>query len=84
MAQKFFLFKNQQASLLHLTRNFSIESPKCFKEHYKLLIVGGGAGGISTGAKFTSKLGATNIAIVDPAKYHCNFQLFNTLMEVKT
>ncbi len=66
MVQKFFLFKNQ-ASLLHLTRNFSIESPKCLKDQYKLLIVGGGAGGISTGAKFTSKLGASNIAIEAPS-----------------
>ena len=54
-----------------LRRQFSIESFKYSKDSYKLLIIGGGAGGISTGAKFTRKIGAKNIGIVDPSKYHC-------------
>lgn len=57
MAQRVFLFVKNKPSLLNLSRNFSIESPKYFKDHYKLLIVGGGAGGVSTGAKFVKKLG---------------------------
>ncbi len=77
MVKSNFLLSNNRSPLLNLTRNFSIENPKYFKDHYKLLVVGGGAGGISIGAKFSSKLGAGNIAIVDPAKYHCNFVYFN-------
>lgn len=59
MDKKFLLTLNRKA--LILTRNFSIESIKRSKDHYKLLIVGGGSGGIETGAKFARKLG---IAIV--------------------
>ena len=64
---------NIKFSLFLQTRNFSIENSKLAKDHYKLLIVGGGTGGISTGAKFAKKLGPQNVAIVDPSKYHCWF-----------
>ena len=34
---------------------------------YKLLVVGGGAGGCSTAAKFASKLGKGKVGIIEPA-----------------
>lgn len=71
MSKNILLFSNKKFSLIYQTRNFSIENAKLAKDHYKLLVVGGGSGGISTGAKFARKIGAQNVAIVDPAKYHC-------------
>ena len=51
------LFNNKKKFLtIRLVRQLSANSNK---DHYKLLIVGGGSGGISTGAKFVRKLGKT-------------------------
>jgi 2-polyprenyl-6-methoxyphenol hydroxylase-like FAD-dependent oxidoreductase len=33
---------------------------------FKLVVVGGGAGGCSTAAKFASKLGKGNVAVIEP------------------
>ena len=35
---------------------------------YKLLVVGGGAGGCSTAAKFASKLGKGQVAVIEPSE----------------
>lgn len=35
---------------------------------YDLVVVGGGAGGCATAAKFSSKLGKGKVAIIDPAE----------------
>ena len=35
---------------------------------YDLVVVGGGAGGCATAAKFSSKLGQGKVAIIDPAE----------------
>ncbi|XP_041355810.1 sulfide:quinone oxidoreductase, mitochondrial-like isoform X1 [Gigantopelta aegis] len=50
---------------------------KCFststvreRKSYKLVVVGGGAGGCSTAAKFARKLGKGQIAVIDPAETH--------------
>ncbi|XP_064107561.1 sulfide:quinone oxidoreductase, mitochondrial-like [Macrobrachium nipponense] len=37
---------------------------------YKLVVVGGGAGGCATAAKFSSKLGKGQVAVIDPANMH--------------
>lgn len=37
----------------------------------KLLVVGGGSGGISTAAKFASKLGKGNVCVLEPHDTHC-------------
>jgi phosphoribosylpyrophosphate synthetase len=56
-------------------KSFSIQSVKQqSEEKYKLVIIGGGTGGLATGSKFARKLGAKNIAIIDPAKYHCKYK----------
>ena len=41
------------------------------QQKYKLVVVGGGSGGITVAAKFKSQIGAENIAIVDPSNWHC-------------
>jgi len=67
---------NAKASkLFHITilssrsiRNLSVSSVN--HDSYKLVIVGGGAGGISTAAKFSRRIGAQHIAVVEPSKTH--------------
>ena len=48
---------------------------KCFststvreRRSYKLVVVGGGAGGCSTAAKFASKLKKGELAVIDPSE----------------
>ncbi|CAB1331868.1 unnamed protein product [Coregonus sp. 'balchen'] len=40
------------------------------KEHYKVLVLGGGSGGITMSARMKRKLGAENVAIVEPSEMH--------------
>jgi NADH dehydrogenase FAD-containing subunit len=52
------------------------------KDKYKLLIVGGGTGGLSTGSKFLRKLGKGQIALVDSAKWHCTSLLIIIFIKI--
>ena len=52
-------------------KSFSISSQLLAKDNYKLVIVGGGTGGITMSAKFNKILGANNVAVVDPNEWHC-------------
>lgn len=65
LSQKIFI--NRQ-----FIRKFSISFNLNAKENYKLVVVGGGCGGLSTAAKFVRKLGAGNVAIIEPSNDHCN------------
>uniref|UniRef100_A0A8C7NDE4 Sulfide:quinone oxidoreductase, mitochondrial n=1 Tax=Oncorhynchus mykiss TaxID=8022 RepID=A0A8C7NDE4_ONCMY len=40
------------------------------KEHYKVLVLGGGTGGIAMSARMKRKLGAENVAIVETSEMH--------------
>ncbi|KAL0968679.1 hypothetical protein UPYG_G00270110 [Umbra pygmaea] len=40
------------------------------KDHYKLLVLGGGTGGITMSARMKRKLGAGNVAVVEPSEMH--------------
>uniref|UniRef100_A0A4W4GCG6 Sulfide:quinone oxidoreductase, mitochondrial n=1 Tax=Electrophorus electricus TaxID=8005 RepID=A0A4W4GCG6_ELEEL len=40
------------------------------KEHYKIVVLGGGSGGITMGARMKRKIGAENVAIVEPSEMH--------------
>jgi hypothetical protein len=53
-------------------RSLSLSSSKLSKDNYKLLVVGGGSGGITIAAKFNKILGSNNVAIVEPNDWHCN------------
>ena len=58
-----------------IKRGISVTSARLnesLKDNYKLVIVGGGTGGLSTGSKFLRKLGKGQIALVDAAQWHCN------------
>ncbi|XP_051976157.1 sulfide:quinone oxidoreductase, mitochondrial-like [Xyrauchen texanus] len=40
------------------------------KDHYKVLVLGGGSGGIAMAARMKRKVGAENVAIVEPSEMH--------------
>ena len=71
--------KNLLNNLL-LKRNFSIETTKNTKDHYKLLVIGGGTGGLAISSKLVKKLGKGNVGLVDSCDWHCKyiFQYFKT------
>ena len=48
-----------------LTKNFSTSSIS-MQRHYKLLVVGGGSGGIAVSKKFAMKLKAGEIGVIEP------------------
>ncbi|KAI5100472.1 sulfide:quinone oxidoreductase, mitochondrial [Silurus meridionalis] len=57
--------------LLYCVRsNFHTSNGLASKEHYKIVVVGGGSGGISMGARMKRKVGAENVAIVEPSEMH--------------
>ena len=45
--------------------------------HYKLLICGGGAGGLSVGAKFADTMAIGKVAIVEPADVTLFYFIFS-------
>uniref|UniRef100_A0A8C2GE54 Sulfide:quinone oxidoreductase, mitochondrial n=1 Tax=Cyprinus carpio TaxID=7962 RepID=A0A8C2GE54_CYPCA len=40
------------------------------KDHYKVLVLGGGSGGITMAARMKRKVGAQNVAVVEPSEVH--------------
>ncbi|XP_016133228.1 sulfide:quinone oxidoreductase, mitochondrial-like isoform X3 [Sinocyclocheilus grahami] len=40
------------------------------KDHYKVLVLGGGSGGITMAARMKRKVGAQNVGIVEPSEVH--------------
>uniref|UniRef100_A0AAQ5YN90 Sulfide:quinone oxidoreductase, mitochondrial n=2 Tax=Amphiprion ocellaris TaxID=80972 RepID=A0AAQ5YN90_AMPOC len=40
------------------------------KQHYKMLVLGGGSGGITMSARMKRMMGAENVAIVEPSEMH--------------
>lgn len=43
-------------------------SRACAKQHYKMLVLGGGSGGISMSARMKRMMGAENVAVVEPSE----------------
>uniref|UniRef100_A0A3Q2YKL1 Sulfide:quinone oxidoreductase, mitochondrial n=1 Tax=Hippocampus comes TaxID=109280 RepID=A0A3Q2YKL1_HIPCM len=52
------------AAHLHTTSRSSA------KQHYKMLVLGGGSGGIAMSARMKRMLGAENVAVVEPSEMH--------------
>ncbi|XP_056138042.1 sulfide:quinone oxidoreductase, mitochondrial [Lampris incognitus] len=40
------------------------------REHYKMLVLGGGSGGIAMSARMKKKMGKENVAVVEPSEMH--------------
>ncbi|XP_022442892.1 sulfide:quinone oxidoreductase, mitochondrial isoform X2 [Monodon monoceros] len=56
----------QQAKPLQLHTGASLAA----KNHYEVLVLGGGSGGITMAARMKRKVGAENVAIVEPSERH--------------
>lgn len=67
------LVNGNSLELVCLRRNLSVSASRAAKDNYKLLIVGGGSGGVTMSAKFAKILGPQNVAIVEPNEWHCNY-----------
>ncbi|XP_031696614.1 sulfide:quinone oxidoreductase, mitochondrial-like, partial [Anarrhichthys ocellatus] len=50
--------------------HFHTSSHASAKLHYKMLVVGGGTGGISMSARMKRMMGAENVAVVEPSEMH--------------
>ena len=62
----FFRLGSQQTSPLKLHTGASLTA----KSHYEVLVLGGGSGGISMAARMKRKVGAENVAVVEPSETH--------------
>ncbi|XP_070093244.1 sulfide:quinone oxidoreductase, mitochondrial isoform X2 [Equus caballus] len=56
----------QQASSLQLHTGASLAA----KNYYEVLVLGGGSGGISMAARMKRRVGADNVAIIEPSERH--------------
>ena len=54
----------QQAKPLQLHTGASLAA----KNHYEVLVLGGGSGGITMAARMKRKVGAENVAIIEPSE----------------
>ncbi|XP_037623644.1 sulfide:quinone oxidoreductase, mitochondrial [Sebastes umbrosus] len=50
--------------------HFHTSSCASAKQHYKMLVLGGGSGGISMSARMKRMMGAENVAVVEPSEMH--------------
>ncbi|XP_041795214.1 sulfide:quinone oxidoreductase, mitochondrial-like [Chelmon rostratus] len=50
--------------------NLHTSSRASAKQHYKMLVLGGGSGGIAMSARMKRMLGAENVAVVEPSEMH--------------
>ena len=48
------------------SRSFSSSKPQLKKDGYKLVIAGGGCGGLAVASMFNRKLGPGNVAVIEP------------------
>ena len=62
-------------------RSFSTSNRKYEKKSYKLVVAGGGCGGLATASMFSKALGKGNVAVIEPKEviflftrsYSCDF-----------
>ncbi|XP_019934837.1 sulfide:quinone oxidoreductase, mitochondrial [Paralichthys olivaceus] len=50
--------------------NLHTSSRASAKEHYKMLVLGGGSGGITMSARMKRMMGAGNVAVIEPSEMH--------------
>ena len=61
------LMTSKMSTRLLINQMRCLSSSSKSKNHYKLLICGGGSGGLSVGAKFADTMTKGKVAIVEPA-----------------
>ncbi|XP_033725410.1 sulfide:quinone oxidoreductase, mitochondrial-like [Pecten maximus] len=52
------------------TRSRHFSTAVIAQKNYKLVVVGGGSGGCAVASKFVKKLGAGNVAVIEPCQHH--------------
>lgn len=62
-------------------RAITTSTSRLAKDNYKLLIVGGGSGGVTISSKFSRVLGSNNVAIIEPNDSHCTYLLLLLLLK---
>ena len=60
-----------------MRKKFDANTDRLFS--FKLVVIGGGAGGCSTAAKFASKLGKGNVAVIEPRDVSCDIVVSLTI-----
>ncbi|XP_062858402.1 sulfide:quinone oxidoreductase, mitochondrial [Trichomycterus rosablanca] len=63
-------FRKCSRLFFSLNSHFHASSGLSAKEHYKIVVLGGGSGGITMGARMKRKVGAEQVAIVEPSEMH--------------
>jgi len=61
---------SKSVTQIQLHKNFSITKRNNAEHNFKLVIVGGGAGGCGTANKFVNKLGPGDVGVIEPSKIH--------------
>lgn len=69
----------QQASPLQLHTGASLAA----KNHYEVLVLGGGSGGITMAARMKRRVGADNVAIVEPSEVSLSILRACVCMQVR-
>ena len=60
-------FKNNNALIkLFQNRNFGLSCNRHAQESYKLVVAGGGCGGLAAASMFSRKLGPNAVAVIEP------------------
>uniref|UniRef100_A0A3B4Z5J5 Sulfide:quinone oxidoreductase, mitochondrial n=2 Tax=Stegastes partitus TaxID=144197 RepID=A0A3B4Z5J5_9TELE len=74
-----FWFRHRMAALRRLRKcpstgivisHLHTSSRASAKQHYKMLVLGGGSGGITMSARMKRMMGAENVAVVEPSEMH--------------
>lgn len=69
--------KRGSSVFFSLNSHFHSSSGLASKEHYKVVVLGGGSAGITMGARMKRKVGAKNVAIVEPSEVCSSEGLFH-------
>lgn len=67
------IFQGLKTSSRHFSTSLSAQ------KNYKLVVVGGGAGGCAVASKFVKKLGAGNVAVIEPSQEHYYQPMFTLI-----
>ncbi|KAK2834496.1 hypothetical protein Q7C36_015197 [Tachysurus vachellii] len=70
LTQQVALVRKCNRCLYSVRSHFHTSSGLSSKDHYKVVVLGGGSGGIAMGARMKRKVGAEHVAIVEPSEMH--------------
>lgn len=68
LTQQVALVRKCNRCLYSVRSHFHTSNGLSSKDHYKVVVLGGGSGGIAMGARMKRKVGAEHVAIVEPSE----------------